>query len=127
MTLNKFIVTFVIIGGFVTQAWADETASQQEINYLIQAVADSGCDFERNGSRHDAHEAADHLRLKYRRGKKYADSAEHFIDRLASESSFTGKPYRIVCSDSESYLANNWLHEKLKLFRQPPPTPQVKK
>ena len=34
-----------------------------------------------------ADDAADHLRLKHRRGKRYATSAETFIDRLASKSS----------------------------------------
>ena len=58
-------------------------AADQEVAYLLEFVASSGCTFIRNGDDHDAANAADHLRLKYNRGKRYADTAENFIDRLA--------------------------------------------
>ena len=40
---------------------------------------------------------AEHLELKYSRGKRYADSAEAFIDRLARKSSWSGEPYQLIC------------------------------
>ena len=67
-----------------------ESVAETEIQYLLEFVADSNCDFIRNGTSHESAEAADHLRLKYSRGRKYAGTAEQFIDRLASESSWTG-------------------------------------
>jgi hypothetical protein len=87
-----------------------------EIEALIRAVAESGCIYTRNGTDHDAVEAADHLRLKYRRGKRYIDSAEQFIDRLASESSWTGRAYTITC-DGTTLSSNEWLHRELKALR----------
>ena len=49
---------------------------------------------------------AEHLELKYSRGKRYADSAEAFIDRLARKrkSSWSGEPYQLIC-DGETQLA----------------------
>ena len=98
-----------------TQA-APESTSEAEIQYLLEFVANSNCDFIRNGSSHDPAEAADHLRLKYNRGRKYAGSAEQFIDRLASESSWTGKPYTVNCG-GHTEPTRDWLHSALADYR----------
>lgn len=95
-------------------AHADQ--AEQEINHLIGQVETSGCVYIRNGTEHDAESAADHLRLKYRRGKRYADTAEHFIDRLASASSWTGKTYQLRCGDVTEPSAD-WLHRELRGYR----------
>lgn len=94
---------------------ADESMDP-EIAYLLTFVADSGCEFIRNDTSHNSADAADHLRLKYRRGKRYVNNAEQFIDRLASESSWTGKPYSVSCS-GESEPARAWLHRALDDYR----------
>jgi hypothetical protein len=98
---------------------AVEAVAEAEIAYLLQRVADSGCLFSRNGATHDAADAADHLRLKYRRGRRYADTAEHFIDRLASGSSWSGEPYSIECADY-SGPSGPWLHRALREYRDSP-------
>ncbi|MEX0964449.1 MAG: DUF5329 domain-containing protein [Pseudohongiellaceae bacterium] len=95
-----------------------QVTAEVEIHALIQAVEESGCEFERNGRRYDALEAADHMRLKYRRAKRYADSAEKFIDRLASKSSISGKPYLIVCATSGEHEAKEWLEAELVAQRK---------
>jgi hypothetical protein len=97
---------------------ADETADV-EIHYLLDYVAGSGCSFLRNGDTHDAVDAADHLRLKYNRGKRYADTAENFIDRLASESSWSGETYTVTCGDTTE-PSGEWLHRALDDYRQQP-------
>lgn len=91
--------------------------AEDEIEYLIAAVGESGCTFIRNGSRHDAGNAASHMRLKYRRGKRYAATAELFIERLASKSSLTGKPYRIECPGSDAVPSGEWLTARLQEYR----------
>ena len=83
-----------------------------EIQALLHSVETSGCQFQRNGALHDAADAADHLRLKYGRGKRHVNSAEQFIDRLATESSWTGRPYTIICDGSEE-PTGAWLHRRL--------------
>ncbi len=87
-----------------------------EIEYLLGFVAASGCTFTRNGKDHDPADAADHLRLKYSRGARHVDSAEQFIDRLASESSWTGQPYTVTC-DGRTEPTGEWLHRALDAYR----------
>lgn len=96
-------------------AAADDN-TDAEVQYLLNYVASSDCTFHRNGDDHDAADAADHLRLKYRRGGKYVDTSEHFIDRLASESSWTGRQYTVTCA-GQTRPAGEWLHEALADYR----------
>jgi hypothetical protein len=111
----RVLVLMILLTGPIAAALAD-TAADTEIRALIQAVAESGCEFNRNGSVHSAEAAADHLELKYSRGKRYAHSAEAFIERLASKSSWSGKPYQMVC-DGEEQPAGDWLTATLEEFR----------
>ncbi len=92
--------------------------AEVEIEHLISTVGDSSCTFIRNGSRHDAEDAASHMRMKYRRGKRYATTAELFIERLASKSSFSGKPYKIECPGSDAAPSGDWLMARLHEFRE---------
>tara|TARA_B100000902_G_C27144847_1_gene830556 strand:+ start:159 stop:506 length:348 start_codon:yes stop_codon:yes gene_type:complete len=105
----------ILLAGSISTALADTTADE-EIRALIQAVAQSGCEFNRNGSLHSAEAAAEHLELKYSRGRRYANSAEAFIDRLASKSSWSGKPYQMIC-DGEVHPAGDWLTSTLATIR----------
>ncbi len=98
---------------------AGATDPDREIDYLLRFVAASGCTFHRNGADHDSAEAADHLRLKLRRGGRYADTAEHFIDRLASSSSWTGEVYTVTCED-RTEPSGDWLHRALEAYRGNP-------
>ena len=97
-------------------ALADDT-TEHEIDYLLAFVEKSGCIFVRNDTEHDSADAADHLRLKDRRGSRYANSAEQFIDRLASESSWSGKPYTVTC-DGRTEPTGAWLHQALADYRK---------
>lgn len=105
------LVLLLVLAGPVSANPAD-----QEVEYLLRFVADSGCTFVRNGSEHSSADAADHLRMKYTRGRRYADSAEEFIDNLATESSWTGRPYQVVC-DGVAAPSGVWLHQALSDYR----------
>ena len=89
-----------------------------EIEHLITTVGESGCTFVRNGSRHDAEDAASHMRLKYQRGKRYATTAELFIERLASKSSISGELYTIDCPGSNAVPSGEWLTARLNEYRE---------
>jgi len=100
--------------------YADAGANMdEELDYLLATVGESDCTFIRNGKAHDAAAAREHLALKRRRGKKYFSTAEEFIDRLASSSSWTGKPYHIRCGDEDS-LAKDWFAARLDDYRKQP-------
>ena len=88
-----------------------------DVQYLLSFVQTSGCTFVRNGSAHESADAADHLRLKYDRGSRYVKSAEQFIDRLATESSWSGKPYTVTCGDHTQPSAD-WLYQALETHRK---------
>jgi len=113
-----FRLFFCLLLAFPGAAFAD-AVDETEIVYLLDFVAASGCIFVRNGDEHNAADAADHLRLKYGRGKRYVDSAEDFIDFLATESSWSGEPYTIIC-DGVSQASAQWLYRALSDYRQQP-------
>lgn len=115
--LRPALLAAVLAWPAAVLAAADPTpVADQEIQYLLEFVASSDCAFVRNGSEHDPADAADHLRLKYKRGKRYADSADNFIDRLASESSWTGKDYTVNCNGTVE-PTGAWLHRALDDYR----------
>ena len=91
-------------------------ADVSEIEFLLHSIGSSGCTFERNGSVHTAPRAEEHLRMKYRKAREYVASADDFIDKLASESSWTGKPYLIRCADTVE-PSRRWLTNKLAELR----------
>ena len=111
--MTRSILSVILIAGSIATVHAGADA---EIRSLIHAVAESDCKFERNGSLHSAEAAAEHLELKYSRGKRYADSAEAFIERLASKSSWSGKPYQMIC-DGQTQLTGDWLTATLQEIR----------
>jgi len=110
--------TLALAGGAVAEN-AAENAADQEIQYLLEFVSNSGCTFMRNGDDHDSPDAADHLRLKYNRGKRYVNSADQFIERLATESSWSGDAYTVTCA-GQTETSAEWLHRALADYRQQP-------
>ena len=98
-------------------AFADATAMDAEIDFLLASVAESGCIYIRNGKEHSGEAARDHLQMKRERGRKYYETTEEFIERIASKSSWSGKPYRIRCGDTEED-AGKWFTRALESFRK---------
>jgi hypothetical protein len=96
-------------------AQADDPSA--EIDYLLSAVGSSDCTFIRNGKRHAAGKAEAHLRMKYNRGRRYATSTEKFIERLASKSSITRRPYMIECPGAGAQPTGEWLTRRLEDLR----------
>jgi len=96
-------------------AFADD--ENPEIDYLLSSIGSSKCVFIRNGGRHSAEKAEEHLRMKYKRGRRYATSTEAFIERLASKSSMTRKLYMMECPGAEPQSAGRWLTQRLEELR----------
>ena len=117
--MRVFFVSMLLVLVMPVTVGAAET--EKEIEYLLDAVGSSGCTFIRNGRRHDADDAEDHLRMKYRRGKRYAPTTEKFIERLASASSMSKKPYYIECPGDEAVPTGEWLTAQLEGFRSTQP------
>ncbi len=102
---------------------APSDSARREIAGLIGALDGSNCRFQRNGSWHDATEARAHLQRKYDYllKKDKVDTAEQFIERAASQSSMSGKPYRIACPGQPEQTAAVWFGARLKALRQRTP------
>ncbi len=118
----RFVATAVLaVSAFVASA-APTAKAQREIDGLIAALGDSGCEFERNGSWHDANKARAHLQKKYDylRKRGMADTAELFIERGASKSSMSGKPYRVRCPGKAVDTAAHWFEQRLRILRTAP-------
>ena len=91
-------------------------AEDNEIEFLLSYVADSGCIFIRNGKEHQSKDASEHLEMKYNHVKDRIKSAEAFIDKIASKSSFTGRQYEALC-DGVKLSTEDWLEEALASYR----------
>ena len=93
---------------------------QVEIDFLLSYIESSGCEFYRNGTWYDPKAAQAHLRDKYRylAARNLINSAEDFIEKVATQSSFSGQPYKVRCRDGATARSNQWLHAELVRFRE---------
>lgn len=91
-----------------------------EIDAMLKALENSGCQFSRNGSWYTGAEAQSHLtrKLEYLEGKDLIKSAEDFIALGASTSSSSGKPYFVRCGNAQPVQSQTWLQEKLRSIRR---------
>jgi len=108
----------IVLPVVLALTWLPALATEVEIDFLLTAVGDSGCSFLRNGTTHSSSDAEAHLRMKYSRGRRYAPTTEAFIERLASSSSWSNKPYLILCGDAEPVPTGDWLFERLREYRE---------
>lgn len=108
--LSFFVVFFALAGNY---AVADDN---REIEFLLSFVASSDCVFIRNGKEYQGNEASEHLTRKYDYAKGRIRSAEDFINKIASKSSMTRRPYLVHCSGKEM-LAGEWFSEALVSYR----------
>lgn len=103
---------------------APSPQASQEIGRLLSFVEDSGCTFIRNGSEYPAAEARAHLqkKLDYLERKDLVASSEDFIERAATQSSLSGKPYQVRCA-TQTRNSADWLNQELRRLRQAPDQP----
>ena len=88
------------------------------IEALIASVAALGdATFIRNGKSYDAASAARFLREKWESREDEVRTAEDFIERVASFSSTTSKPYRIRFADGREIPSADYLRAELAKIR----------
>lgn len=123
--LTRFAMAAFLAGIICTGAGAEPSAAAaQEIDQLIAALAKSGCEFQRNGRWHDAAQAQDHLRKKYAwlRKRDLVDTAEQFIERAGSKSSFSDRAYQVRCPGQPAVASATWLRTRLAQLRGTAPS-----
>ncbi|HEX2228752.1 MAG TPA: DUF5329 family protein [Candidatus Binatia bacterium] len=95
-----------------TSAPADET---EKIEALIQNVRDlKDATFIRNGSSYNSRSAAIFLRRKWQANHAEVKTARNFIDKVASFSGTSGRPYLIRFKDGTEIHSRDFLMARLK-------------
>ncbi|CAN7242391.1 MULTISPECIES: DUF5329 family protein [Variovorax] len=110
----------LVLGLAAALAQATPSASEQKlIDTLILRVSKmTTMTFMRNGDEHNAADAAKHMQAKFDHFKDEITTAEDFIDRCASRSEMTGKPYKIKMPNGSMRDANEFLNAELRTLRQ---------
>ena len=120
----KWLIVLIFLA--VAPALADWNVEKARIEFLIHEVGQVQGSFIRNGREYLPAEAAAHLKMKLERamGSWFAPdknqwTAELFIERIASKSSISGKPYQIKFNNGHTINAGDWLRERLNDFGNP--------
>ena len=88
---------------------------KQKIEALINRVSGlKGAKFIRNGREYDVNTAVRFLRGKWKANDKAVRSARDFVDKVASVSGTSGKPYQIRFQDGREITSRNFLLTELK-------------
>jgi hypothetical protein len=93
---------------------AGPMSERERIEWLLSQIElDEGATFFRNGAEHSPQAAADHLRSKWKAAGDEVKTADDFIEKIASESSLSGEPYRVRLDDGTEVLAGDYLRQEL--------------
>jgi len=119
-SLLTVAITAIVLCCAITIRASDQPTTKamsedEKIEALIRRVDElKDATFIRNGTEHDCHAAAKHMRDKWNYGKKEIHSALEFIDKAASKSSASGKPYLIRYKDGREVESGAFLRDELK-------------
>ena len=110
----------LLFGAVAALAQATPSASEQKlIDTLILRVSNmKTMTFMRNGDEHSAADAAKHMKAKFDHFKDEIVTAEDFIDRCASRSEMTGKPYQVKLHNGAVKDAQEFLNAELRTLRK---------
>jgi hypothetical protein len=88
---------------------------KHKIEMLIKHVAETkDAKFVRNGRAYDSATAAMFLRRKWRANESEVGSARAFVDKIASVSSTSGRPYLIRFPDGREIKSSDFLFAELR-------------
>lgn len=111
-----------------TALFADEkpATEKQKIEALIKNIEGlKDAKFVRNDREYDAQAAGKFLRGKWSANESDIKSAVQFIDKAASVSSTTGKPYKIRFKDGKEIKTGDYLRAELKKLDKPTAVKQL--
>ncbi len=101
-------------------ALADEPSSrnyeQARIEYLLERIHKSPYNFIRNGRRYNGSRAWIHIKWKYLRNRDRVETAEDFIQRVATHSKTSGERYLMELDNRTRYPLASLLANELDLF-----------
>jgi hypothetical protein len=118
-TTSAFLLSLLLGLTNVSAQESSPAVVRDEIAQLFVTLSQSGCQFYRNGTWHDAEQAASHLKRKhdYLEKRNLVSSAESLIELAASKSSLSGKPYLVKCRGGEAVHSRVWFSKQLTRIR----------
>lgn len=122
--MRRFVPALLFLVAGIASA-TPPPAAQHEIAQLFDALSQSGCRFNRNGSWYDAAAAREHLQRKYEYllRRDAVPSAERFIELAASKSSMSGRAYLVQCPGAAAVDSGAWFRRALMQSRAHPSRP----
>jgi hypothetical protein len=113
-----FLVSLLFFGlllPFVAAGQSTPEIERQKIESLIDHVGElKDARFIRNGKEYDVAVAVRFLRGKWKANDKEVKTARDFVDKVASASGTSGKPYRIRFKDGREIASRDFLIAELK-------------
>jgi hypothetical protein len=103
----------------LSSRFARAQSGRAEVESLLSVIDKLDCDFNRNGTWYTGAEAKAHLWRKYEHmtAQVPTASAELFIEKAATASSFSGQPYLVRCSGKAISHSGPWLRAQLDAIR----------
>jgi hypothetical protein len=117
--LHKFIlISLLLLNSF---ALANDG---KKIDFLLNEIKNSNHIFIRNGEEHTSQQAYEHIKFKlgyvkkafFFFGPEKDIPIKDFVEKIASSSSSTNKPYYIKGKNMKKTPVKEWLYKKLKEF-----------
>jgi len=115
--MSRWIIPLLAVLLFPSLARAENLSAteQYKIEALIKHVGDlKDAKFVRNGSTYEPATAVRFLRGKWDGNKAGVKSAHDFIDKVATKSETSGKPYLLRFSDGKEIPSREFLFDELK-------------
>lgn len=115
MKRRAFLAAALALLAAPSHAAGPPAAELERIERLISAIGDrQDLRFVRNGTDYPASDAARFLREKFKARSDGVSSAEGFVERIATRSSTTGRPYLIRWPDGREQAAAEFLLAELR-------------
>jgi hypothetical protein len=116
------VLVISMMGPLDLRAAEKPLTEKEKIQALIKALENlKDATFIRNDSDYDAKAAARFLRGKWQAQEKEIKTAMDFIDKVASVSSTSGKPYVIRFKGAREVTCGEYLKEELKKLEKSKP------
>lgn len=120
MNVKSCLAVFLLGACASLSAQGVSPATTREVDQLFKVLAQSNCEFSRNGSWYAAPKASEHLQRKYDylQKKGLVTSTESFIELAATKSSMSGTPYQVRCGNAAPVSSQSWFTGKLRELRK---------
>ena len=125
MRFSRFVILLFLALGLAISSFVHAQslppAERQKIEALIKYVGDlKDSKFVRNGSTYDVSTAVRFLRGKWDSNESSVKTARDFIDKVASISGTSGKPYLIRLKDGKEIPSREFLAAELQKIESAP-------